>query len=574
MAAKNGGTHYIAVVASGCENGYHIKQQFTKQPQPSKKRSSIEPQANIIKSAIKRSARFASSRLHISAHRLVSYTQPGYNFTSSLRHFSPPSFFKNSLMIARLRWLVTAVAVALNLFVYFYPDLVNSPGQCLWKGEIVESKYPLLNEYLPLDNVYLQALLLNFPSLRAPRNNATHNNDKVADIHMLTFGDPQINGNWASTKYIKRLDNYGNDYYLGHIYKIMKARLEPSHVAVMGDQFSSQWILDSEFYNRTLRFVERLFPRDDDYKSTVVETWEKHENYDWQAWLERERNMDLGVRFNLRKYDDVYDWVHPNQKELNLQNPLFINLTGNHDIGYSGDATWQHMARFHHLFGQDNYVITYNKGEPEEWRLVVLGSLTLEGPALEEDFLKFTWSFLEHLNETNKDFKGSTVLLTHIPFYKEEGICVDGPEHRYYENYEKEPYKNGKLRSQNHLLHETSQKVLNIVFPNTDKEGLILTGHDHEGCSSYYNLVDGEWVASKEPILDGAAQPIHEVVVRAMMGEYDGQTGLVTGQFDYDRQEWKFDFKYCSFVVQHWWWASRVAALVALLVHLIAFLTK
>lgn len=475
-------------------------------------------------------------------------------------------------MLARFRWVVTAIAVALNFFVYFYPNLVNTPELCSWRGEVLESKYPILNKILPVENTYFQTALLNFPSLRAPRDSRTHVDGKVSDIHMLTFGDPQINGNWKSTKYIKRLDNYGNDYYLGHIYKIMQSRLEPSHVAVMGDQFSSQWILDSEFYNRTLRFVERLFPRDYEYKQNVVETWAKHEDYDWMGWLDREKVMDPDHRFKTRQYKDTYDWVHPEHQELNLKNPLFINLTGNHDIGYSGDATWQHMARFHLLFGQNNYVITYNKGQPEEWRIVVLDSLTLEGPALEEDFVNYTWSFLEHLNETNKDFKGSTVLFTHIPFYKEAGICVDGPEHRYYENYEKEPYKNGKLRSQNHLLYETSQKVLNIIFPNADKEGLILTGHDHEGCSSYYNYQNDEWVASKAPVEDSKRRPIHEVVVRAMMGEFDGQTGLVSGQFDYNHNEWKFDFTYCSFVIQHWWWASRVAALLAVLVHLLALL--
>lgn len=473
------------------------------------------------------------------------------------------------LMLKKARWFVTFVAVALNIFVYFYPNLINEAALCLWPGETLSFESSWLNKILPLENQLVQATLLNFPLLRAPRNTNITSDSGVSDIHLLTFGDPQINGNWRSTKYIKRLDNYGNDHYLGHIYRLMKSRLEPSHVAVMGDQFLSQWILDLEFYNRTRRFVERLFPRDYEYKQTVLETWARHENYDWVKWLDQERAMDPTHRFQSRQYSDVYDWIHPERQELNLENPLFINLTGNHDIGYSGDATWQHMARFHHLFGQNNYVITYNKGKPEEWRVVVLDSLTLEGPALEEDFLKFTWSFLEHLNETNSDFHGLTVLFTHIPFYKAAGICVDGPEHRYYENYEKEPFKNGKLRSQNHLLHETTQKVFNIVFPNPDKEGLILTGHDHEGCSSYYSHINGEWVAAKEAQKSGR-KPIHEVVVRAMMGEFDGQTGLVTGQFDKTQQEWKFNFSYCSFVIQHWWWASRVAALLAILVHLAA----
>lgn len=478
-----------------------------------------------------------------------------------------------NLAFQKVKWAVTLVALLLNVFVYFYPNILNTADQCNWKGSHLKSKYPLVNDKLPLDLAWVQQLLLNFPSLQEEKVHGAFENGEVSDIHMLTFGDPQINGNWKSTKYIKRLDNYGNDHYLGHIYRTMQSRLKPSHVAVMGDQFSSQWILDSEFYNRTYRFVERLFPRDDLYKLTVIDTWKKHENYDWETYMDQEHAMDPDHRFNTRAYYDVYDWYKPESHQPNFENPLFINLTGNHDIGYSGDATWQHMARFHLLFGQNNYVIYYNKGTPQEWRLVVVDSLTLEGPALQEEFRDYTWSFLEHLNATNSGFHGSTVLLTHIPFYKREGLCADGPEHKYYADYEKEPYKNGKLRSQNHLLYETSQKVLNIVFPNADKEGLILTGHDHVGCDSYYSHVDGHWVADRHA-QGGDRKPIHEVVVRAMMGEFEGQTGLVTGHFDKNEKSWHFTFTYCSFAVQHVWWASKVAALLSLLLHSVSFVTR
>lgn len=461
-----------------------------------------------------------------------------------------------------LKWTVTVVALLLNVFVKFYPNILNPADQCQWKNTQLRSKHDFINNNLPLDLQWVQTMLANIPSWQEDKQTHAYENGKVSDVHMLTFGDPQINGNWKSTKYIKRLDNYGNDYYLGHIYRTMQARLRPSHVAVMGDQFSSQWIFDSEFYNRSYRFVERLFPRDPLYKLTVIETWKKHQDNDWNTWLQQEEAMDPDHRYESRSYFDTYDWYHPERTEPNFENPLFINLTGNHDIGYSGDATWQHMARFHLLFGQNNYVIHYNKGKPEEWRLVVLDSLTLEGPALQEEFRQYTWSFLEHLNASNSDFHGSTVLLTHIPFYKRAGLCADGPEHKYYENFEREPYKNGKLRLQNHLLYDTTQKVLDIVFPNADKEGLVLTGHDHVGCSTWYSHVDGHWVSDLEA-KSGDKKPIHEVVVRAMMGEYDGETGLVTGHYDYETNAWSFSFSYCLFVVQHVWWASKVAILLA-----------
>lgn len=466
-----------------------------------------------------------------------------------------------------LRAVLLVTTVAFNVFIYFYPNLLNEASQCTWH-KFPHSTFELKSRDVTfniLPEKLRELFLLNFPSFQDTEDTPSAYDDagKVKDIHMLTFGDPQINGNWPLTKYIKRLDNYGNDYYLGHIYNIMLKRLRPTHVAVMGDLFSLQWIYDLEFYNRTHRYVERLFTRPDEYKKTVIDTWKSHQDYSWNTWLNEQMSMDPDARFASRSYNDVYDWVHKDRNYPNYDVPMFINLTGNHDIGYSGDATWQHMARFEYLFGQDNYVITYNQGKPEEWRIVVLNSMTLEGPALQEEFINFTWSFLDHLEKVvNPLFKGSTVLLTHIPFYKREGLCADGPQHRYYENYEPEPYKNGKLRSQNHLTYETSQKVLNIIFPNADKEGIILTGHDHVGCSNYYNYINNEWVAEKEKSEATTRAPIREVVVRAMMGDFEGQTGLLTGSFNEQTGHWAFNFSYCSFAVQHWWWATKVVTVL------------
>lgn len=477
------------------------------------------------------------------------------------------------------KWTVTIVAIAFNILIYFYPDLLNAPQQCKWHEFSDSSKITSNASWINrLPNSVSDKILYNFPFLqdtKIKQNESPYDlNNNVKDINLLAFGDPQINGNWRLTKYIKRLDNYGNDYYLGHIYSTMRNRMNPTHVAVMGDLFSSQWIYDSEFYNRTYRYVERIFTRPLEFKENALETYYKHEDYDWHKWLNQEVNLDPDVRFNSRVYNDVYDWYHPEAQYPSLKEPLYVNLTGNHDIGYSGDATWQHMARFHHLFGQNNYLINYNKGTPEEWRLIVLDSLTLEGPALQEEFIDYTWSFLNNIaKQENPGFKGSTVLLTHIPFYKKEGLCRDGPEHKYYVNNTREPYKNGKLRSQNHLLHDTTQKVLNTVFPEGSKNGIILTGHDHEGCDTWYNLQGDNWEASKKVDPKGDRFPIREIVVRSMMGDFDGQTGILTGHFDSQKKTWVFEFTYCSFMVQHWWWATKFLTGVTILLHSFGYLS-
>lgn len=485
-------------------------------------------------------------------------------------------------------WALTLICAALNFFIYFYPDF-NSLGQCSWHtdgGSAFEEKLLFQSLASDLSSKIAGTPLSEPADLFSPSK--FHESGEIKDIRMLAFGDPQINGNWPSTKYVKRVDNFGNDYYLGHIYHVMKNRMQPSHVTVMGDLFSSQWIYDSEFYNRTYRYVTRLFPRPDEYKKTAIDTYNKHENYDWQHWMTEEHQLDPAARFESRVYEDVYDWTnltasYPLPSGPEIREPLFINLTGNHDVGYSGDATWQHMARFHLLFGQNNFVINYNKGTEYEWRIVVLDSLTLEGPALQEEFLTYTWSFLENLKaKENPSFKGSTILLTHIPFYKREGLCVDGPQHVYYVDNEKEPYKNGKLRQQNHLSYDVTQKVLDVVFPNPDKEGIILTGHDHEGCDNYYTKSEGEWraISPDEKKMEESktggfvTKPIREVVVRAMMGDFNGNTGIMTGHFNTITKSWEFHFNLCPFVVQHWWWVAKIITGLTIILQSYIFLTK
>lgn len=442
------------------------------------------------------------------------------------------------------------LALLLNVYIYTYPSL--TPEVCSWSHQYESPPFSTLPPWLQRvrKTPYLGDLLTQYvfkPEYKQP---------EVPDIKMLAFGDPQIKGNWPSTPYIKRLDTFGNDYYLGHIYKTMQKRLNPTHVAVLGDLFSSQWILDSEFYNRTRRYVTRLYDQPDEHRQHVIDIYNKHENVDWRKFLDERKATDK-KDYNFG-FQDVYDWTTQDYVKKFDNAPLFLNVSGNHDIGYSGDATWQHMARYFELFGKDNFWIEYDVGTPHAYRIVVLNSLLLEGPALQPEFIEYTWEFLYQLFE--RKFKGATILLTHVPFYKEEGLCVDGPYFDYYKEDAREQYKIGKLRSQNHLSEEVSQRVLSLVFD--EQPGIILTGHDHEGCLSYYNLNGTKWYASKDKKEDTA---IREVTVRAMMGEFGGNTGVMTGHFNTGVQEWEFKFTLCPFIIQHVWWATKVTTIIATL---------
>ncbi|KAG0667108.1 hypothetical protein C6P45_005521 [Maudiozyma exigua] len=467
-------------------------------------------------------------------------------------------------VLKRVAILATIITILANIYSYTYPSF--NPVNCSWNCFDTTTEEPHLEggiiANLPFYiNRYVNDVIETHWNV--PKEQLSQK-QRVEDVHIMALGDPQIKGVWHNTPYISRLDTFGNDYYLGHIFKTMKQRLSPSHVVVMGDLFSSQWIPDSEFYNRTRRYVDRLFKRD---TSLIKEV--KSENHDpnnsnlfivdWGKWGDNFNKILNGNRkdFNFG-YKDVKAWSPE-------EDYVFVNLTGNHDVGYSGDATYQHLTRFHKLFGKDNFWIEYGTNTDHPWRLVVLNDLLLEGPALQPEFIEYDWEFLRQLKDQN--FTGSTILATHVPFYKEEGLCVDPPEFNYYpEVWEKEPYKANLLRSQNHISENTTNVVFDMIFGN-GQPGMVLVGHDHEGCEVIYNRFNSNdsWVATRDA-LPGANHQIQEITVRSMMGEFYGNTGLVSGHFNEDTKQWEWKFTLCPFSIQHVWWFSKVAAIVTLFI--------
>lgn len=470
--------------------------------------------------------------------------------------------------LRKIAWCITAIALLLNVYIFTYPSL--DAEKCFWSHEY--RNYESLNAIerliveLPyFGDVYKTYFIPEIPESErgAPR-----------DIRMMAVGDPQLNGNWPNTPYIKQLDNYGNDYYLGHIYKLMKERLNPNFVTLMGDLVSSQWIGDSEFYNRTQRIITRSFPRPYRQCSAELAHIAEHKDMDWMAdmdiFQERLNNGAFKTK-EFYQFRDVYDWTNGEfiDKDTGFNTePLFLNITGNHDVGY-GDTTYQHMSRWRKLFGMENFWIEYDNDTDHPWRIVMLNSLALDGPLLQPEFQEYTWQFIEVLKQT--EYAGSTILLTHVPMYKREGLCADGPNFEYYTAsgcHGCHPDRVGLLKSQNHLSEETSQKVLDAIF-GSGKSGIILTGHDHYGCDNYYNYKDNEsgWVADKSISSD---KWIREVTVRSIMGDFDGTMGIMTGHFNSAEKKWDFDYSECRFCIQHIWWAAKVSALLAILLHSIA----
>lgn len=452
--------------------------------------------------------------------------------------------------------------------------------------------------------LYLYPLLkgCNFPSPPAQHDVQTSDSyiaSQVPPFRLLVLGDPQLEGDsslhepangsfpslqnvWSDIKtgktreersdiflahwrgllytdvprlfqsYRKRLDLFGNDYYLAHIYRSLHWSMHPTHVAVLGDLIGSQWVTDEEFERRGTRFWKRVF----------------------NGGSRVEDELPDNVRSEIIGRDDK--WAN-----------RVINVAGNHDIGYAGDITFDRLRRFERVFGKANWETRFRLPFPmeegqevPELRLVVLNSLNLDPPALDSDIQADTYKFMNDIISSSRpveDKSISTILLTHLPLYKEAGVCVDGPYFTYYE----EQYGAG-VKEQNHLSYDASMNILEGIYGMSGnpeapgngfgRKGIILTGHDHEGCGVYHYLPEREdptsrawaaenWNSTSSPRHD-AIPGIREITVRSMMGDFGGNAGLLSAWFDPKVREWNFQYSTCALGSQHIWWAVHILDII------------
>lgn len=372
----------------------------------------------------------------------------------------------------------------------------------------------------------------------------------------------------------KRLDLFGNDYYLAHIYRTLHWWTRPSHATVLGDLIGSQWVTDEEFDYRAWRFWRRVFAGSEP------------------------------VEFGEQLFSD--------EKLLHPRNPWanrLINIAGNHDIGYAGDISEPRLSRFEKNFGRANWDIRFrlpqsNTSTSPSLHLIILNDLLLDTPALSRSLQGDLYDYLNQViterSRSVDDKTSFTLLLTHVPLRKPAGVCVDAPHFGFHDADDAEHgFEAGGLKEQNHLSEHASRAgILEGVFGMSKnreaagggkgRKGLILTGHDHEGCDVWHYLpessdfdrardsaynaddtddVDG-WrsTAFKGANISDAHTGIREITLRSMMGYFGGNAGLLSLWFDTEQAEWRFEMQMCPLGVQHIWWGVHVLDLVAILV--------
>lgn len=397
----------------------------------------------------------------------------------------------------------------------------------------------------------------------------------------------------------KRLDLVGNDFYLAHIYRTLHWWSRPTHVTVLGDLIGSQWVTDEEFERRADRYWNRVFRGGERVSDDITVTG----SAGYGAG-----SGDVSALEELNATDSA--WTR-----------RIINIAGNHDIGYAGDASEDRIERFERIFGRANWDIRFQHTLGNQaggtadatvkptLHLINLNTLTLDGPALSEQVQSNSYAFINdlitHRTYPVEDRTTFTLLLTHLPLHKKEGICTDGPFFTYHESDDEDGpdgiprFKEGGLREQNHLSEQLSAiGVLQGIYGMSGdkgvpgggwgRNGLILNGHDHTGCDVVHfinrstttdsgdntNQQTWKWDARRynEFPEDRSDTPsLREVTLRAMMGDYGGNAGLLSVWFDTNPavNEWKYEITMCKAGVQHIWWAIHGIDIVTILILLV-----
>ncbi|PHH93058.1 hypothetical protein CDD83_1760 [Cordyceps sp. RAO-2017] len=372
----------------------------------------------------------------------------------------------------------------------------------------------------------------------------------------------------------KRFDLFGNDFYLAHIYRTLHWWSRPTHVSVLGDLLGSQWIEDPEFEQRGRRFWERTFRGG-------------------------ERVPDDVAVFPAQEYN-ISGILDGSIKE-EVWTRRIMNVAGNHDIGYAGDLTPERMERFERVFGKANYELRFalpvrnaeanatirnSETNPESMRLppqirvLVLNDMNLDTPAKDQALQDATYQFINAAigSSAAVEHHGQfTLVLTHIPMHKPDGVCVDGPMFEFHT-----PEDGGGVREQYLLSSDASKGLLEGVFGlsgnpgapgnGLGRSGLVLNGHDHEGCDTYHfinqtngtEVADRSWEAVRWADAQARALPKQymvpgrrEITVRSMMGDFGGNAGLLSMWFNESTWEWEYEYTDCPLGRQHFWWLTH-----------------
>lgn len=422
--------------------------------------------------------------------------------------------FKGLLIIIYID-LVLPLAVLFNLYLYFYPVFYG----CAFPRSTSISPIAAPFRLLTLADPQLEGDSVLRRIAPPPPPPSKPHEELSAQERFLVWRQQTL---YRGLRALKTLDLWGNDLYLAHVHKTVRRLTSPTHTVLLGDLLGSQWIDDAEFERRSERWWRIVGANASALTAADLERGVLDNHHG-----EKKENEEGGEK--------ATDWRWK-----------MLTVAGNHDVGYAGDMTRARLERFQRMFGPTDYSLRFHHpAASSPLTVVVLNSLVLDRPIADPSLAEASTALLDRLESTDKP-PSQTLLLTHLPLHKKEGLCADAPGYGVWEH-------DGSIRWQNMLSEGNSARVLAGIMR---QGGVIMTGHDHVGCDvvhSRANDGDGDgnkWVATRigritkdgieseaEPLPESVAENgIREITVRSMMGEFGGNVGLLSAWWDADKE--------------------------------------
>lgn len=225
-----------------------------------------------------------------------------------------------------------------------------------------------------------------------------------------------------------------------------------------------------------------------------------------------------------------------------------INLTGNHDIGYS----WEVLSKIFEKrillnlvnFSFNNNALKLTQGNVGRWESVfgktnfdfevsghivaIINSMAIE-KTKDSSIQDETWRHIHKLEKIRIENNRRMIVLTHIPLFKDAGSCAgDFPEFEYAKN-------SNLISSQTLWTNQSTQYFLKHLKPI-----FVFNGHDHSGCIFKHFTFDENGNVDSETT---------EVTLRSVMGDYKGHLGyLEISRSLSENTLWHYNYMETSFV--------------------------
>lgn len=238
--------------------------------------------------------------------------------------------------------------------------------------------------------------------------------------NVLLIADPQLIDNHTypgRNSLLLDLSKHTVDQYLKKNYKNIVKNLNPDYIFFLGDYLDNGRSSSDEYFNKEWNRFEKIFLNSIDSKKYV-----KDEN-------------------------------------------LFINLPGNHDIGWSNGVKLPSRERFQKIFGNPNTINTINNVE-----FISIDSLSYSSSndAINSDSRNFVKQTFSPAIVKSKP----RILLTHVPLNRDPAKQTCG---KYRES--SKFHLSGGYQYKLALEPDISLELLNSIKPD-----LIFSGDDHDYC--------------------------------------------------------------------------------------------